>query len=1077
MLYLVPFYSLAKQIEKEMLDELPGFFSFPLTTFGPLFKELFSALRDKRRLLTNAARDALIIGLLESARKDGSLSAIGESAAGRGMCRTLGRLFATFGRHSLTSPSDVRDILANQPGNRPGKIDDALLLYEKYRAALERTNLIDAEHAGVLVCQALSQGHEGLAKRLQGVELMLVDGIFSLSPLEERLLLSLVKAVPETWVSLDLAPQGSDEVFELPSRTLAALKSLADSVDIEIERFSAAEDSNAARRRIANSIYSDYTAEALSESTNQRSSQQSPPTDIYVAEAADPRRELRGMARVIKRLIVDGRCEPGRIVVSFPQPAERERDLRRMFSGYGIPVAGPETLHVLHSVAVRAFLSILDMVNSGFTRDDVLEFLRCPFLKPERLVKDAANTPPERISAEYIDTQTTKAKILGGGAAGIETFRAGFTALRRQMVESEASGDDVGPKSRKLAIFDEQTGALLQVLESLEISLGQPSSPDSFSRACLTLISELQLAERLIVAFNESAEPNMVRLEVKALSRFMEVLNETSKGLTAGGVHKAPLSLLRSAVMSGLKGEQVKVPTASEGVRFLPMKEAWLRPCDYLFCGGLTEAAFPGAVRGDVFLPKEARSHLGLSPLDEKVMESKFLTHALLSHARRGVYLSYPKSVDEKPTLRSTCLQEIEMVADVVPVRWEELSPESDIPCATEELQTALGSWARHRQMDIPDELLGQSLAFAAQSQQKDKSPGVTPNGIIRRLESSLLRDTDRSRFNGHISAPLATHVRNLFTDEELSKSQGQTVFYLSRSALEDYLKCPFRFFAGRVLGLKPEEEFDPDVPPQDVGTLIHQVLYSFYDGRREQDGSIRPVTPSNLGEARTELFEVARRHLEKKPTPASSRHRLSSLLLSDHGLLDAFLENEAGDGQGWRPAALEASFGRVKYAKRDSEPLSPDPLLLRCQVDEKLEVVAINGIIDRLDLKVEGGKRLYRVLDYKTGAIPEPKEIKEGTSLQLPIYAAAVRQILGCDATAGYYVLSETKETKIKDYARRQTLETAVENLDRVVANILKGILAGDFAPHPLNDNVRLCSYCDFRAVCRMTQVGSDGV
>jgi len=1077
MLYLVPCYSFAKQIEKSMLDELPGFFSFPLITFGPLFKELFFALQDKRKLLSDAARDALIVGLIENARKDGSLPVIGDSASGRGMCRTLGRLFATFGRHSLTSPGDVRGIIAEQSAHSTRKLDDALILYDRYRTALERNRLIDAEHAGVLVCEALSQRHEGLAKRLHGVELMIVDGFFSFSPLEERLLLSLVKALPETWVSLDLEPEGSDEVFGLARRTLAALESLTDSVDIEIERFSAAENSEGTRRRIANRIYSDYAVEALSASADQSNRHGDQPADIHIVEAADSRRELRGMAKSIKGLIVDGTCKPGRIVVSFPQLAERERDIRAMFSDYGIPVAGPGTLYVLHSAAVRAFLSVLDMVQNGFRRDDVLEFLRCPFLRPEGLVKRAGDSPPKGIDPEYIDAQTRKARILGGGAAGIESFRVGLAALRQQIVESGASGDDVGPKSKKLAIFDKQTAALLQVLEALEARLGQPSAPDVFSDTCIKLLSELETAERLVVAYSRSGNPNILRTELKALSGFIETLEEVSKGLTAGGVSEAPLSLLHSAVFSALRSERVNAPAASEGVRLSPMKEAWLWPCDYLFCGGLTEVAFPGPVRGDVFLPKDARTRLGSSPLDDKVVESKFLTHALLLQPRKGVYLSYPTSTDEKPTLRATCLQEIEMVTNIAPVRWEELSPGPDIPSATDELQMALDSWARGGQVTISDELLRQSLALVVQSDQNAENRGVTPRGVVRRLESSIARNADGSRFNGKLSAPLAAHVRNLLTDEELSKSHGHPVFYLSRSALEEYLKCPFRFFAGRILRLKPEEEFDPDIPPKDIGTLIHQLLYSFYDGRRQQDGSIRPVTPSNLGEARTELLEVARKQVERKITPGFSRRRVSSLLLSARGLLDAFLETEAAEQQGWQPVALEASFGHVKDPKRDSDRLSPDPLLLRCEVDGRKETVAINGIIDRLDVKIEGDRRVYRVLDYKTGAIPEPKQIREGTSLQLPLYVAAIRQILGRHATAAYYVLSETREIKIRDYARRQTLETAVENLGGVVADILTGILAGDFAPHPLNDNVRLCSYCDFRAVCRMTHVGSDEV
>ncbi|MBN2208158.1 MAG: PD-(D/E)XK nuclease family protein [Candidatus Coatesbacteria bacterium] len=1077
LLYLVPSLSFARQIEKEMLDRLPGFFSAPLTTFGPLFKDLYTALRENRRLLSEAARDALIVGLVKNARDEGLLSTLGESAYSLGISRTLGRLFATFGRHSLISPESVRVAVGEQFARGASKLNHALVLYDRYRAALERNSFIDAEHAGVLVCEALSRGHEGLAKRLRGLELMLVEGFFSFSPLEERLLLSLIKALPESWVSLDLDPDGSDEVFALPRRTLAALESLADSVDIESRLFPAQRDLDRTRLRIANTIYSDHVPEALSESNDRAECHGEQPPDVHIVEAPDPRRELRGMARAVKRLIMDGKCKPEDIVVSFPQFAERERDVRRMLEEYGIPVAGPETLPVLQSAAVQAFSSLLDMVQEGFRRDDVLDFLRCPFLWPEGLLERAKDTPPERIDPEYIDAHTRQGKMLGGGAAAIESYRAGFAARRRQIAESQPRGNKADGKGEKLEFFDQQTGALLQILERLKASIGASSSPCDFSDACLRLLSQLELGQRLVSTLGQSGGTDGARAEFKALSRLKETLEDVSTGLAAGGVSEAPLGFFRLAVLSALRGERLKTVAGSDGLRLLPMKEAWLWPCDYLFCCGLTEAAFPGPVRGDVFLSKEARARLGLAPLDESVMESKFLIHALLLRPNKGLFLSYSTSVDEKPALGAACLQEIEMVAAVAPVRWQALDAGSDVPCSIDELQSALGCWVRNTGATVPDELLRQSVAFAAHGDERPGGRCVTPRGVIRRLVSSLERACVGSRFDGNLSTPLAAHVRSLLADEELSKSHRQPVFHLSPSALQDYIECPFRFFARRILRLQPEEEFDPDVQPKDLGTLIHRVLYLFYDGRRGEVGSISPVTRANMGDARSQLFEIARRQVDRDMPAGFSRRRVSSLLLEPGRLLDAFVENEAAEQERWRPLALETSFGRGKVVKRAAECLSPKPLVLRCEVDGRTEIAAIDGIIDRVDVKTEGHRTVYRVLDYKTGSIPEPKEIREGTSLQLPIYVAAIQQILGCDAVAGYYVLSETKEIKIKDYTRQRTLETAVENLPDVVANILRGIIACDFSPRPLDDNMRLCSYCDFSAACRRAQGGSDGV
>ena len=62
---------------------------------------------------------------------------------------------------------------------------------------------------------------------------------------------------------------------------------------------------------------------------------------------------------------------------------------------------------------------------------------------------------------------------------------------------------------------------------------------------------------------------------------------------------------------------------------------------------------------------------------------------------------------------------------------------------------------------------------------------------------------------------------------------------------------------------------------------------------------------------------------------------------------------------------------------------------------------VKLRGKIDRIDLDEKNMK--YSVIDYKTGSkAPLVKELREGFSLQLPVYLAAAGEMLkdkyGCD-------------------------------------------------------------------------------
>ena len=51
----------------------------------------------------------------------------------------------------------------------------------------------------------------------------------------------------------------------------------------------------------------------------------------------------------------------------------------------------------------------------------------------------------------------------------------------------------------------------------------------------------------------------------------------------------------------------------------------------------------------------------------------------------------------------------------------------------------------------------------------------------------------------------------------------------LSASSYEDLRRCPYRFFALRMLGLKEADEIEAEVDKRDFGTWLHGVLTVSY--------------------------------------------------------------------------------------------------------------------------------------------------------------------------------------------------------------------------------------------------------
>ena len=149
---------------------------------------------------------------------------------------------------------------------------------------------------------------------------------------------------------------------------------------------------------------------------------------------------------------------------------------------------------------------------------------------------------------------------------------------------------------------------------------------------------------------------------------------------------------------------------------------------------------------------------------------------------------------------------------------------------------------------------------------------------------------------------------------------------------------------------------------------------------------------------------------------------------------------------------------------------------------------VRILGKIDRIDCTPEGK---FVVLDYKTGRTSGSlSAIREGLSLQLPIYLLAIENLLGTagldEGVAGaYYELRDhehcgktglfaNKSHKDQVYrtqsqvVEHEAFRTALEQTRSFVLAYVRNIQQGRFhvTPHPPD---KTCSHCLYKQSCRL--------
>jgi ATP-dependent helicase/nuclease subunit B len=195
----------------------------------------------------------------------------------------------------------------------------------------------------------------------------------------------------------------------------------------------------------------------------------------------------------------------------------------------------------------------------------------------------------------------------------------------------------------------------------------------------------------------------------------------------------------------------------------------------------------------------------------------------------------------------------------------------------------------------------------------------------------------------------------------------------LSVTQIETWLRDPYAIYARHILGLRALEELDADPGRAELGTAIHRTLDAFF--RRFPRG-----VPDD---AEAELLRLGREQFG----PILSR---------------------PGAWAFWWPR-----FERIARWLVDEGRLGVIESLSECEGSWTLQGCSgpftITAKADRIDRLAEGG---FLLVDYKTGSVPQAKQVQTGFALQLPLEGAILRGggfkgVSGSPAALEYWRLS----------------------------------------------------------------------
>lgn len=684
-----------------------------------------------------------------------------------------------------------------------------------------------------------------------------------------------------------------------------------------------------------------------------------PDESLQIQAAADPAEETALAAAEVVRLARDEKyrfCEIAILAADLPSVVD---DLSAALRAAGVSFFTDRQRTAGHHPAVELVRSALEAVLSDWAPDPLFRFLKTDLV------------PVSRSDVDLLENHVLEWGIRGAA----RFFRLGpggepsLTDWRPRSLPAEEEGSSLFLR------LDQARAAATAPLARLHAALLPACSGMLTCRemlqAIVHLLAELDTGARLFDWSREAEQAGDVETAQEHAQVWRGLVEVIEQAAAAMGDQQLSLRSLQRVMDAGLQGIRLGlIPAGLDQVQVGQIDRLRHLEARAVLLLGATSEALPRMHQPDVIFTDPERElleslELELGPTSRTAaLREQFTLYLAATRARERLYVSYPRiGADLQPVSASPL---IGLIRQACP----QLRPASDGEDADPQKLPGLHSLER------------QMVRRLAEAREGAPLPHPWPqiyNWLVRNPDGSPhLRTALAALRYANLSGPLPPSL--------LFRVEGR--FQISPSGLESYARCPFRFYAERLLQLKPRALYR--LEPETRGEWMHDLM-----ARMVQR------LPHDAEEAAALLSTLLERLEEGEKGPlagllaASERNRYAGrhLLEGTRQALEMVVEQRRTGA--FLPHRLEQSFGPGSSAA-----LPP----LRFALEEGELLVA--GRIDRIDRAVtEEGRELLRVVDYKSSPRKmDARQVAAGLELQLLLYMLALRQAMGGAEAAGAY-------------------------------------------------------------------------
>jgi ATP-dependent helicase/nuclease subunit B len=694
-----------------------------------------------------------------------------------------------------------------------------------------------------------------------------------------------------------------------------------------------------------------------------------------VIEADDPAAELRAIVLTVRERLADG-VPPDDLCIAVRGLARDRRRIGAALDEAGIPWRDRRGAPALEAPPCALALQLLDLAERNFPRAELSLLLTSRYVEGGvPAFGDDPWIPAQRV-AELLRAAGSRDDGPPGHAPRIAVhaarLAAGGHAERARAAERVA--ERLGALLPALALpaaasIPEHFQALSAALDRIGLPAKcralEERPPD---RAQASADAEAARYPAIDAAAAEALARDQAAL--RALDAAGAQLLEAARrvGLAATPISRARFRELFAEALApatvrarGARGGAVLLADASELAG---------RSFPHLILAGVTDGRFPLRRAIDPLFDDEDR--------------------ALVNRAAgRPVFRA--RAAEEPLAFAMACFaarESLTLIAARTDERGQEMVPSPFLE------EAVLGPVARRREAAAivppaaacasPRQLLARAALLERGAPPADGEPAGALLAAVRadralapRLEAALERGRPvAGPSGGRLSSDAARRAVADYLSDRARALGDDIAWVASASALQDYASCPFKFFAGKLLGLDEPDPLDDDLDLREGGSLLHAVARDVFVAL-QQEGLLPLAGGARAAEERAAAFAACERSLDEWQSRARTGPDPLWALRREQArtFLGRLLEAEVRDGSPLVPSAFEAPFGM------DGAP----PLMLPSP--DGRERIAVRGRVDRVD--VAGSE--VRVIDYKSGQVKDRFEVDEllRTQFQLALYAA----------------------------------------------------------------------------------------